>query len=358
MADWQKKAQIRGDVVYFPNIEVSQAKSLKEVFVWDLDKTYLDTKFETIKGLFKTATEKAIEKKNVPGTKSLVLGLKSDFEIRHTEQEFAIYFITASPPQMEEKILEKLNLDGIVPFGVFCKDNLQNLKPGRLWRLTKQVGYKLQALLQMRVELGPEVKQILFGDDSESDAVIYSLYSDICARRLNSEQIRHILKGFHVVGEQMDEIMHLQGQIPKHDPVEKIYINLAADTDAEYYLKFGRRTVPSFNSLQIALDLYQDRRISKESLCNVALDMRKNFQFTSDEMERSLDDLVRRNVIGEPCVSNAVLALKEIGVLHDEFEPSIAPNQVKEEDEGIVKELEGSFEPWIPEHIDYLHDYR
>ena len=34
-----------------------------EVFIWDLDKTYLDTKFETLKGLYQTALK--IDKKNI-----------------------------------------------------------------------------------------------------------------------------------------------------------------------------------------------------------------------------------------------------------------------------------------------------
>ena len=95
---------------------------------------------------------------------------------------------------MEKRVLEKLNIDGIKPYGIFCKDNLKNLKPGRLHRLTQQVGYKLQALMQLRTSLSINTKQVLWGDDSESDAVIYSLYSDICARRMNEKSIRQMRK--------------------------------------------------------------------------------------------------------------------------------------------------------------------
>ena len=54
---------------------------------------------------------------------------------------------------------------------------------------------------------------------------------------------------------------------------KKIYINLAEDTDPEYYLKFGRRTLPVYNTFQTALDLFQDMRIGVESVLQVARDL-------------------------------------------------------------------------------------
>ncbi|MEZ4871519.1 MAG: hypothetical protein R2827_04570 [Bdellovibrionales bacterium] len=154
MSDWRDRAEVIGDVAFFSYQKPSVEMLADEVFVWDLDKTYLDTKFETVKGLIRTAFEKAFQKKNVPGTASLALALKEYIEQKYDNRELAIYFITASPPQLETKIHEKVQLDGVDPFGIFCKDNMQNLRPKRLWRLTKQeLGFKLQALLQMRIRL-------------------------------------------------------------------------------------------------------------------------------------------------------------------------------------------------------------
>ena len=228
-----------------------------------------------------------------------------------------------------------------------------------MWRLTQQIGFKVQALLQLRVSLKEDVKQILFGDDSESDAVIYSLYSDICSRRIDRSEVREILKSFRVIGNQVDTILELQSQVPMTDPVEKIYINLEADTDSEYYIKFGRRTLPCFNSFQLALDLYQDGRLSEDHLVIVAQDMISNYGFTSEEMDKSYDGLIRRQTLGAPCVETLNPILKKQGIITEDFEPSVSPQQVvgHTEGEGAV-ELAGNFEPWVPEHIDYLHDYR
>ena len=53
---------------------------------------------------------------------------------------------------------------------IFFKDNLRNLHPGRWRRLNQQVGYKIQALLQLRSQFANEITQVLWGDDSETDA--------------------------------------------------------------------------------------------------------------------------------------------------------------------------------------------
>jgi hypothetical protein len=358
MADWRKRAKITDDVIYFPYISETAAFEAREVFLWDVDKTYLDTKFETVRGLIRTATEKANQKKNIPGSAELVTSLKDAWVTRSASPFFPIFFITASPPQMEKKINEKLALDGIKPFGIFCKDNLPNLRPRRFWRLNKQVGFKLQALLQMRALLKDDVRLIMFGDDGEFDAVIYSLFSDICARRLDTSELRKILNAFFVLDAQVDQIFQLQAAVSQHDPVEKIYINLADDTDSDYYLKFGRRTVPTSNNLQVAFDLYQDQRLELEHVAIIAHQMIKLFHFTVEEVDASLDDLIRREKLAVESCAQLIPFLQKENCLSPDFQPTVKPKTVTERAGKTVTKLDGSFDPWVPEHVDYLHDYR
>lgn len=358
MADWEMRSEIEGDVVFFRYTGENLERAFSEVYVWDLDKTYLDTSWASASELWRTVIEKAFQKKNIPGTASLVRALRSGWEDKRGQLAFPIYFITASPPQMEEKITQKLELDEIKPLGAFFKDNLKNWKPSRWWRLTKQVGFKVQALLQLRTRLKEDVRQVLWGDDSESDAVIYSLYSDICARRHSEKELIDILSSLHVIGEQTETILDLQEQIPVNDPVEKIYINLATDTDPEYYLKFGRRCVPTLNTLQAALDLFQDGRLNVGRVLNVAKDMRENYGITKEEMESSIDNLVRRQILGEPTVQAILPELVGHGFLSRDFRPSVEPRKVEESRDGRIFRLEGVHEPWIPEGIDYFHEFR
>ena len=357
MPHWKDVAEILTDVVYFNYRDQEVLKTYDEVFVWDLDKTYLDTHWGTLRELFNTAFEKAFQKRNVPGTRSLVRALMEDHQKKYTSP-FPIFFITASPPFLEKRIKEKLDLDGLYPLGIFFKDNLKNIHPKRFWRLRQQVGYKVQALLQLRLSMSENLKQVMWGDDSEADAIIYSLYSDICMRRHSTSDLRELLRALHVTGKQLDVILDLQSQIPISDPIEKIYINLADDTDPEYYLKFGRRLVATTSTFQASLDLCQDGRLSPDQVVKVGQDLTMNYGFSRDELRSGLDDLVRRQILGAETLEEVLPYLQKAELLPEDFCPSVGPVQIHKASGLIDHERDEATEPWIPERIDYLHDYR
>ncbi|MFN8791533.1 MAG: phosphatase domain-containing protein [Bdellovibrionales bacterium] len=346
---WRSRADINGDVVFFSYASRTLEKEAQQVFLWDLDKTYLDTSIDSLSGLLQTILEKAMSKKNIPGTDTLLHCLARRYQVPSQEAtRFPIYFISASPPQMEERIIEKMGLDEIKPLGCFFKDNLKNLRPGRWWRLTKQVGFKVQALLQLRTRLRDDVRQICWGDDSESDATIYNLYSDICARRLSTNEVRSVLEDLSCTSDQIDQILLLQSQVPPRDPVEKIYINLAKDTDPDYYLKFGRRTMPTMNTFQVAVDLYQFGILGLEDIYEVTENMTTEYDYTPEELMSSFQELIRRGVIQEKSYSQMKPFFVQKGLLHSSFEPSTP----------LVKEDTIIHDPWIPDRIDYLNDFR
>lgn len=337
---------ISGDVVFYSYRNLSSLPSIKSLYVWDLDKTYLDTRFGNIKSLFKTAFEKSKDKSNVPGTKTLLQSLDSS-----GGDSTAVFFITASPPQMEEKIFRKLRLDGIRPWGIFFKNNLKNIFPPSRWRLlTQHVGYKLQALLHLHL-LGESkiLSQFLWGDDSEMDAVIYNLYSDICSHRLKGKDLEEVLKHFYVSA-QCKAIMELQDKIISFDPVKRIYINLEEGTDVEYYQKFGSRVLPTYTSLQIALDCFKQDIINLKQLINVGKDLRDNYFFSKEAIQKSILDLVDRQVLDKAIYEAVIPSFKEAGLVDEFFEAeySTAPVFVEEDQE----EYKNNFE------IDYFNDYR
>ncbi|MFN3455144.1 MAG: phosphatase domain-containing protein, partial [Pseudobdellovibrio sp.] len=298
MANWKNSAEINLDVVYFNYKTGYDFSQYSEVYVWDLDKTYLDTSIDSLKGLLATIFEKSMTKKNVPGTSELLKSIASTRKKHFTESDFPLFFVSASPPQMESKIYEKFALDGISPLGMFYKDNLKNLTPSRLLFLKKQIGYKVQALMQLRCHLSPDVRMICFGDDSESDVIIYNLFSDICARRHTPMQLENLLEDLGVSDPQIAEIIKLQSLVEVQDPVEKIYINLATDTDPDYYNKFGRRTLATYDAFQVALDLVQDQRLSLEELGLVMESLVSKYGYSNTQLIKSFEDLIRRRVIG------------------------------------------------------------
>lgn len=348
MADWRKFADIQGDVVFFEYVSEKIASQASLVYVWDLDKTYLDTNITSLRGLFRTIREKAFQKKNIPGSATLVRALIQNK--KDLNPDFPLYFITASPPQMERKIKAKLEIDGILPFGAFFKDNLKNLKPNRFRRLTQQIGFKLQALLQLRCKLKEDVQQILWGDDSETDALIYSLYSDICSERIEGHELMSLLESLNVMPSQVKMILDLKLKISKFDPVHKIYINLATDTDPDYYTKFGRRTIPTYNTFQVALDLFQDKRISAQTLTGIAQVLISGYAFSREEILWSLEDLIQRNILNQKTVEEIVLILREQQILPFQFRFTLKTQKALETHTESAE--------WVPPKIDYLNDYR
>ena len=341
-----------GDVVYFQYVKTPNDFTGDTVYVWDIDKTYLNTNFDTLRGLLKTAFEKAFQKVNVPGTASLIKSL-----IHAKQENLPLYFISASPPQMESKIYQKMRLDDLSPFGIFFKDNLKNFRPSKFRRLKQQVGFKIQALLELRLKIEKRVRMVVFGDDSESDAVVYSLFSDICQRRLPNAEILSVLEALHVLPEQRDVIVKLQSKVEIEDPIEKIYINLVADTDPDYYRKFGRRVLATFTTFQLALDLYQDLRINDEGLITVARDMVFNYGFTVEELGKSLLDLEKRGFLQSATASKVIPMLKAQGLFPAGFSTVFNPvktlQKLGEKILGV-----GQDDPQVPERIDYLHDFR
>lgn len=358
MTHWKQRSTTNLDVVYFDYQLKAQYDSADVVYVWDLDKTYLDTSIDSLSGLFYTIFEKAFAKKNVPGTPDLIRSLARFRKKHFNEQDFPLFFVSASPPQMESKIYEKFVLDEIQPIGMFYKDNLKNLAPKKFLFLKKQVGYKVQSLLQLRTRLSKNVQMICFGDDSESDATIYNLFSDICARRQTESQLTALLDSLGVNYAQIDEILRLQSVIHIQDPVEKIYINLATDTDPEYYLKYGRRTLPTYNSFQVALDLVQDQRLSLEELGFIADGLIRKFNYTPDQLVLTFEELIRRRVLGLSSYEMIKNYFIEMKIMSQSWMAKSEPLREKTLDNGHVYELEGIFEPWIPRQIDYLKDYR
>jgi hypothetical protein len=331
-----------------------------EVFVWDLDKTYLDTRIESIAGLIEAVLERSWSKKNVPASNTLLKQLQARWVSDRGIGGFPIFFITASPQQMEERIREKLSYDGINPAGCYFKNNLRNLKPSRWWRLKKHIGYKISALLHLRSRLPENIEQVLWGDDSESDAIIYNLYSDICAGRISDAELRWLLKKIGMALDNIDLICDLRKKIPENDPVKKIYINLAVDTDHDYYLKFGRRTVATYNTFQVALDLFQDHRLSLDDVGMVFEEMVNQYGYSKEELVKSFVEFVKRPQLGQKAFNDVLDWFLEKQILSNKEQMKVNPRgEVLWCEKNLrILELSGMSEPWIQTKIDYLNEYR
>jgi hypothetical protein len=273
------------------------------VFRWDLDKTYLRTELDSLRGMARIPFERAEDKINVPGVVPLIRGLRAD--ALAAGRETRIYFVTASPPQIGKAIKDKLALDAIDYDGIVFKNQLRNLVRGNFRHLREHVGFKLEELLRSRIAVPTAANEILFGDDWESDPVIYSVYADVVAGRMDAAELGKLLSLIGVEGKAIGRAQQLAAQIEHRDAVERIYINLERRTPLRHFRHFGPRLVPAFNYFQTASCLYQDGYLAIGTVAAVARELTASAGYTPTRLANSLADVSRRGVL-QPATLGAI----------------------------------------------------
>lgn len=265
------------------------ALSVRHIFRWDLDKTYLHTDFDTLRDLIRTALQKPEEKVNVPGAVALLRELSR----RDETSRALVTFVSGSPTQMRATLERKFELDGIKPDAFILKPTLNNILRGRFRAVRGQVGYKLEALLRLR-QHSPPAPETFFGDDAEQDAFIYSLYADIAAGAIQREQLLEILQAAEVYEVNQALILKHFDQLSVRDSVSRIFIHLESRSAPGRFLVFGPRVVPIINYFQAALVLYADGVLGIDSVVWVAAEMLQERGYGLVELANSLQDLARR----------------------------------------------------------------
>lgn len=261
----------------------------RRIYRWDLDKTYLQTEFDTFRQLVRTALQKAHEKRAVPGASALIREL-------HAQGDTRLSIISGSPRQMRAVLEEKLKLDGVVFDELVLKDNVGNLLRGRFRALKGQVGYKLPALLESRERAPIEADEVLFGDDAEADAFIYSLYADLLAGRVDERILVQVLDRAEVYPDERERVLEIWKRMPTADPVRRIFIHLDRLTPPASFRRYGPRLVPIFNYFQAALVLMADGMLTAPQVARVAVELVQNAGYNLLSLANSFQDLARRGM--------------------------------------------------------------
>lgn len=262
---------------------------VKRIYRWDLDKTYLQTDFDTFRQLVRTAFQKAHEKKAIPGAAALIRELRASGDSR-------LCIVSGSPTQMRTVLTEKLKLDGVEFDELVLKDNLRNLVRGRFKSMRGQVGYKLPVLLESRARAPVDAEEVLFGDDAEADAFIYSLYADMVAHRVSEPVVHRVLEAAEVYGDDIERVIKQWKTIPQADPVRRIFINLDRLTPPAAFAHYGPRVVPIFNYFQAALVLLGDKHLTAPQVLRVMIELVQTSGYNLLTLSNSFQDLLRRGL--------------------------------------------------------------
>lgn len=237
-----------------------------KVYRWDLDKTYLLTDFGSMKGIFRTAIEPARAKRAVPGAAALLRELARE----RPGWRPRVVILSGSPTQMRDVLEQKLRMDGVRYDEFILKDNLANLKRGRLRAVRGQFGYKLPKLLAGRVGLGAAVRETLFGDDAEVDALVYSVYADAIAGRIAPAELSRILVAADAYPDHIVDALASLRRVAHADAVDRIFIRLDRGRPLTIFEPLGSRLVPVQSWFQAALVMYGSGELDAGGVVRVA----------------------------------------------------------------------------------------
>ncbi len=284
-------------------------------FRWDLDKTYLSTDFDTVRGLLRTALQRAGQKRSIAGAAALVRQIRAAGPHR-------VCIISGSPRQMRRVLEQKLRLDGVEWDEFVLKPNLGNLVRGRFRALRDQVGYKLPVLFDGRSRVAPDCREFLFGDDAEADAYVYSLFGDVLAGRVSAQALAEVLDACAVYPDQKEAALSRAATLPRVDAVTRIFIHMERRSPPARFAPYGPRLVPIYNYFQAALVLFADGVLPARAVLEVAAEMVSGYGYSLASLGNSLQDLLRRGYAEVGALTGLADAVEQYANLFDVFRPA------------------------------------
>jgi hypothetical protein len=212
------------------------------------------------------------------------------------------------------------------------------------------VGFKLGALLSSREVLPAQTDEILFGDDAETDAFVYSLYADLCAGRVGLDVLANVLQQSAVREDEAPELVRLAGRMPRRDHCLRIFIHLDRISPLETFEEYGTRVCPFYNYFQPAIVLTDMGAIDAKAALRVAAELVIDQAFSPEALLASFVEVARRGHAG-PTAKHALLTALD-GVGNTEF-ATATPALIafgRELDRADVRARSGTH---VPEVIDY-----
>ena len=259
----------------------------------DIDWTYLETDFQSSSGLLKTLRSNAKSKRNLPAMPIVYQGLRNGVGFDNRP----LQFLSGSPRFFKRVLESKMHLDGIEQDGMVLKPikdiMYRNIKRANLIRLPKalkqQIGYKLHALLVLRSFLPPSAHEVLLGDDTEADVVVYNLYHRFLANQLTTNSLVGELKDLAVSKHWQMKIFIAATALEKLSmppmPVKGIYINHTGKSTLQY--PFEQWKVPNITlyhkgAWPLVLKLYEQGWVDKTTVLSVRNELKQSSYSDSD----------------------------------------------------------------------------
>ena len=219
-------------------------RSPKKIVICDFDKTLLETKFSSLKELYRSLTTPLGKFITLENSQKIIKSL--------IEKGFHPFIVSSSPHFYENAIRDWLYTREIHPAGIFLKDYRKIFSLFDRDLTAKDIKgqglYKLGQLIDILLMTGIPRELILMGDNFESDPVVYltlamilhedhapwNIWHHLKKRdsfKLNRKQDTSFLNKIYLLGELIDQFWKDNGElslkiyIRKKDTEEKVEVD-------------------------------------------------------------------------------------------------------------------------------------
>jgi hypothetical protein len=286
-----------------------------QVFVADIDRTYLSTRFSSLRGMARIPFERAAQKQDIEGMARLFREIRRGPDDR--SRDAPLYFLSASPKQLRPVIERKMGLDGIVCDGTTFKDWGRVLRRAKFKRLREQVGFKLTALLAGRAAMPEGAIEILLGDDLEKDPVTYAIYADTLADRIPLSDLPRILRLNGVLPGDAEDITKQRRDLRPGRGVLRALIRLERHLATDDFIDFGPGVIGCTGAFQMASVLWKLGSISLAGVGRVAAELAAR-GIKAETIAERLEDLARRALLTADEMQQVAERLRYHGLLERE----------------------------------------
>ena len=285
------------------------------LYRWDLDKSYIETDFESVRGLIRAATESPEQKKTVPGAPSLMRALAQ-------QENSDISVLSGSPEQLRSRILSRFQLDNIPISSLLLKDSVRRIKHRQFRDIRGQIGFKLQALLRSRLDWPNDEFEVCFGDDVELDALIYLIYSMCLSKEIDQGQLVKFMKSARAYDNDIKNAVTAYQNLPKCSSVSFIFIRVTYRKNISELRRLSSRVIPVHSWSQASFVLHNSNKLSLDNVRDVLLTAKEDSPWLIANL---VQDLVRMSVVDESYIESWPLAKEHFFPLPG---PNVSPPEL------------------------------
>jgi len=183
--------------------------ALHHHIVCDLDKTYVETEFESWVKMARIPFEKAHEKVTVAGAGEVLQELRwGSPKVDHiSSPRMGLHFVSSSPPQLRAVLEGKLILDGLDWSTDTFKNQTYNLRMARIDLLRHHIAYKAKAILDLAAVFPEGATFWLIGDNAEYDPFVYAALKAFLCEQIDVTGLSEWLSAAGVERNVVDQVL-------------------------------------------------------------------------------------------------------------------------------------------------------